>query len=123
MAEYIDKEATIRKILKYSLKEMADPEVIAHVIHIIHDEIPVANVREFDKDIDVPDKNVGKSNADKIRAMSDEELAKLLAAQQAGVVYEVGKKLGIPPALDEKELISFWLDWLKQEESDGDFNT
>ena len=46
-----------------------------------------------------------KTNADRIRAMSDEELAKELAA--------ISGYLACP------EEVSFWLYWLRQEAKDG----
>lgn len=52
-----------------------------------------------------------KTNADRIRAMSDEELAEAFAMQCAGRVCK-----GIP--FDGKnECVKCWLDWLQQEET------
>lgn len=49
-----------------------------------------------------------KTNADKIRAMTDEELAKLLVSTDGD----------FPPNCEDvpvRKLESYWLDWLKQE--------
>ena len=55
---------------------------------------------------DVTDKNVGKmTNADRIRAMSDEELAKFLAVT-------AGDKIG--------GMAKFWLEWLQQTAGEED---
>ena len=54
------------------------------------------------------------TNADRIRAMSDEELAEAFAMQCAGRVCK-----GIP--FDGKnECVKCWLDWLQQEVYNGD---
>ena len=55
---------------------------------------------------DVTDKNVGKmTNADRIRAMSDKELAKFLAVT-------AGDKIG--------GMAKFWLEWLQQPAGEED---
>ncbi|MBO5967319.1 MAG: hypothetical protein J6S14_02340 [Clostridia bacterium] len=46
MKEYIEREAAIRGIVKYSLKEMANPDIIAKVLHVLNDNVPAADVRE-----------------------------------------------------------------------------
>lgn len=55
-----------------------------------------------------------KTNADKIRAMSDEELAALLANTNGDFPPNTPRE-GLPINLCER----WWLDWLKQEVQDG----
>ncbi len=53
-----------------------------------------------------------KSNADRIRAMSDEELAELLVSTDGD----------FPPNCEDvpvRELEAYWLDWLRQEAGNG----
>lgn len=57
------------------------------------------------------------TNADRIRAMTDEELAELLNRMEpkfchAGFDYMIG-------CLEDKDCVVCWLDWLKQEVDDG----
>ena len=52
------------------------------------------------------------TNADKIRSMTDEELAELLVSTDGG----------FPPNCEDvpvRKLEAYWLDWLKQEAEDG----
>lgn len=54
------------------------------------------------------DESWKKTNADKIRAMTDEELAELLVSTDGD----------FPPNCEDvpvRKLESYWLDWLKQE--------
>lgn len=55
-----------------------------------------------------------QTNADRIRQMSDEELAEAFAYQCMGRVCK-----GIPFG-GENECVSCWLDWLRQEVDNGD---
>lgn len=64
------------------------------------------------------------TNADKIRQMSDEELARFVAKAQADILRTVGMALKYPGDLvrdcDLEDATDDWLDWLKQEvESNG----
>ena len=52
-----------------------------------------------------------KTNADRIRAMSDEELADMFEESQLKTV----KAYGNDHLLLKGELKKYWLDWLKQE--------
>ena len=56
-------------------------------------------------------KNIPQTNADRIRAMSDEELAKMV-------------KIGCPPDIERscvgRICEQCWLDWLRQPVKDGD---
>ncbi len=54
------------------------------------------------------------TNADKIRQMSDEELAEAFAMQCRGRVCK-----GMPSD-GKNDCVDCWLDWLKQEVRDGD---
>lgn len=59
------------------------------------------------------------TNADKIRTMTDEELARFTTSIQADVLEKAGKALGYPGTLVKDSDIADsevrWLDWLKQE--------
>ena len=52
------------------------------------------------------------SNADRIRAMSDEELAYRLAINECGICHLREKCFSNDPMIDCEDM---WLDWLKQE--------
>lgn len=56
-----------------------------------------------------------QTNADRIRAMSDEKLAEWIYQVQDGDAYQ--KENFLPPLSK-----SWWLDWLKQEDGDTDGN-
>ena len=59
------------------------------------------------------------TNADRIRAMTDEELAEFIAKAQFGILRSVGMALKYPGDLvrdcDLEDASDDWLDWLKQE--------
>ena len=61
-------------------------------------------------------------NADRIRQMSDEELARQFALAQADTAECLGDALGLPIKYTEEEISDAskeWLDWLKQEVKDN----
>ena len=59
-----------------------------------------------------------QTNADRIRAMSDEELAEFLDATQYREWEEIQEN---PREKDEfRSIVDGWLDWLKQPVKDGD---
>ena len=65
-----------------------------------------------------------QTNADKIRQMSDEELARFVAKAQADILRTVGRALKYPGDIvrdcDLEDAADDWLNWLKQEmESDA----
>ena len=72
----------------------------------------MADVRDYPPYLDYPKEQKKQTNADKIRKMSDEELAKLISD-------------ACPPRHKENRCVRFfqkgdgcqgcWLDWLKQE--------
>ena len=57
------------------------------------------------------------TNADRIRAMSDEELATWLGVYCNG---QTAQEVGKPCASDIGSCEECWLDWLRQEVEDGD---
>ena len=59
------------------------------------------------------------TNADKIRQMSDEELADFIARQRFSVVNPIADKLGIDVATEFIVGRKNVLEWLKQEAHDG----
>mgnify|MGYP003571269534 CR=1 FL=1 len=71
--------------------------------HICQDKIDICRCRNYRQ----------ATNADRIRSMSDEELAGFCAAQRAGVFYKVCEEVGVKPELDASALVSEWLDWLR----------
>ena len=112
MAEYIDKEALMKKIDAWeeSARNGTNPNCkngneyeAAMDIAIMVEEAPAADVRE----------NVIRTQGDKLRAMSDEELATWIAR----VDWDAGLKMR---PLTEYEMRMEWLDWLRQEVDDGD---
>lgn len=64
------------------------------------------------------------TNADKIRAMTDEELARFMTSIQADVLEKAGKAVGYPGTLvKDSDIVDSevrWLDLLKQEVTDND---
>lgn len=62
------------------------------------------------------------TNADRIRAMTDEELARFMTSIQADVLEKAGKAVGYPGTLVKDSDIADsevkWLDWLRQEVSE-----
>ena len=55
------------------------------------------------------------TNADRIRAMSDEELAEFIATQRYAVINPIADKLNIDTASEFAECKKVMLDFLKQE--------
>ena len=53
-----------------------------------------------------------KANADRIRSMTDEELAKWLVLIEQRI-------LELQPTLERPALLADWLEWLKEEVKDG----
>lgn len=64
------------------------------------------------------------TNADKIRAMTDWELARFMTSIQADVLEKAGKAVGYPGTLvKDSDIVDSevrWLDLLKQEVTDND---
>lgn len=55
------------------------------------------------------------TNADRIRAMSDEELAEFLLNRDLGVVEKASKTTGFTYKVDREQCLVDVIDWLKQE--------
>jgi hypothetical protein len=66
--------------------------------------------------------SIKQTNADKIRQMTDEELAQFIAKAQADILRTVGRALKYPGDLvrdcDLEDAADDWLEYLKQEEPD-----
>lgn len=88
------------------LKIKLDEKMIAETANRVLDEFKYngKTIREWANLIANP-----KTNADRIRAMSDEELAEKLATY-----IECDMCPGWPVTCEEK-CTKYWLDWLKQE--------
>ena len=56
-----------------------------------------------------------QTNADRIRAMTDEELAKFLLNRDLYVVEKASKAVGFTYKVDRKQSLANVIDWLKQE--------
>lgn len=58
------------------------------------------------------------TNADRIRSMTDEELARLMTSAQADILKKAGKAIGYPGTLVKDSDIADsevrWLGWLRQ---------
>lgn len=126
MAEYIDKVAATtiptppkenRVYLTDNLDDVFDAgwhEAQRCISNLpaadVRERVPVENVMEYRPVKYDPDEffNRKKTNADRIRAMSDEELAEYLSTMQAHAFYH-GMYHG--KMSDETE----WLEWLRQE--------
>ena len=84
-----------------------------------HLELDCSELREW---IDQKNKNV-KTNADRIRAMSDEELAKIIGKNiDCKICRNMANTDGLCPASiinGELDCSGVWLDWLKKEVEDG----
>ena len=91
--EYIDRERMIKCFCGHCMAEGTEDCIDCYDKKLIQN-LPAADVRE----------NVIRTQADKLRAMSDEELA--------------DKLWSIAHYEQEKRCISDWLDWLKQEVDD-----
>lgn len=59
------------------------------------------------------------TNADKIRAMTDEELAELIAWKQFSAANQIAGTLGINFTTSFNICQKYLLDWLKQEVKDN----
>ena len=59
-----------------------------------------------------------KTNADRIRAMTDEELAEFLLNRDLGVVEKASKAVGFTYKVDREPCLVNVIDWLKQEAGD-----
>ena len=112
MAEYIEREAAI-KLLADACSECEEAceefdgiypdceQCLLHGVKINLFSIPAANVRE----------NVMRTNADRIRAMTDEELARFIFHGCDGrKCVEPGDNESIPHQCER-----CWLEWLQQE--------
>ena len=55
------------------------------------------------------------TKADKIRAMSDEELAEFLTAQQMRLLRKASELFDFPLLINDDQLSAMWLDWLREE--------
>lgn len=55
------------------------------------------------------------TNADKIRAMTDEELASFLWNRDMNIVEKASKAVGFTFRVDEEQCVSNILNWLKEE--------
>lgn len=59
------------------------------------------------------------TNSDRINAMTNEEKARFLAANQLDLLDLVLKPLEIKLDIDKEAVISEWIEWLNQEVDDG----
>jgi len=76
--------------------------------------IKVTSEKDYPPYLDYPKERKKQTNADKIRQMSDEELAMWLTNNVIPRICEIPLSAGAEPMFDK------WFDWLKQEvESDG----
>lgn len=93
---------------------------------IYWDGCPVWEFENIDKDysekrapncpvVPVPFHKIVKTNADRIRAMTDEELADFMTRQRFSVVNLIADRLGINVTSQFLEGRKNSLDWLKQE--------
>lgn len=103
MAEYIEKDAFIRSIEGNPFTT----ESVKSYIRVSVKKFPAADVRE----------NTIRTQADRIRAMSDEELASFVHIMITDAVFIFGHDGATP------DTYSRWLDWLQSpagEVGDGD---
>lgn len=105
MAEYIEKDAFIRSIEGNPFTT----ESVKSYIRVSVKTFPAADVRE----------NTIRTQADRIRAMSDEELAVLLEGCicPSNPCKKVVDRTRTP---DKKACQSCWLDWLQSSAAGGD---
>ena len=71
------------------------------------------NVKDYLPYLDYPKPRKPITNADRIRAMTDEELAEKLCKMQCYGVCPDGKDWAI---CDKDDCQKCWIDWLKEEE-------
>lgn len=95
--EYIEKEAAKKEIARWT--GYIDEDMILR-IQIGLCRLPAANVRE----------NVIRTQADKLRAMGDEELATWLNCMQSNAYHHGRYQSDIKPYPNTNK---GWLDWLK----------
>ena len=74
------------------------------------------NVKDYPPYLDYPKPRKPRTNADRIRSMTDEELADKLEEIQLKTV----KAYGNDDLLLKGELKKYWLDWLKEEATQND---
>lgn len=121
MAEYIDKDRLILCMSDWMLQnapvkagdDTTRADTILDAIKMVEDS-PAANVRE----------NVIRTNADRIRAMDDEELAKWL--WNLCCLEEPFECPAISHPSENVDCKAVWLDWLKSpvgEDDDGGTDT
>lgn len=79
----------------------------------------MAECKDYPPYLDYPKERKKQTNADRVRAMSDMELAEFII----GAVYDFGERPGMCDVCDTvtaNHCGKCWLDWLKQEvESDA----
>lgn len=105
MAEYIEREAALRSVC-YDCTEQGIVEKFCGIPCADYDRInsiPAADVRE----------NVIRTQADKLRAMSDDELAKWL--YNVCCIEEPFECPALSHPQRNVDCRKIWLDWLKQE--------
>ena len=86
-------------------------------INPLHSNLGNDNVKDYPSYLDYPKPRKSQTNADRIRAMSDEELAEKIGES---IDCEVCKTMhhaesGECPCTPHQSCVDFWLDWLRQE--------
>ena len=92
----------------------ADEARLSNIVE--HFEVDLSEIREY---INMKQRrNKPQTNADRIRSMTDEELAEFLVNRDLDVVEKASKAAGFTYKVSREECLKNVLDWLKQEASE-----
>ena len=72
-------------------------------------------IKDYPPYLDYPKPRKPMTNADKLRSMTDKELAEFLMTQQMKLLRKVSELFDFPLLINEEQEGSMWLDWLRQE--------
>lgn len=78
------------------------------------------DVKDYPPYLDYPKERKKQTNADRIRAMSDEELTEFLLNRDLAVLEKASKAAGFTYEVDREQCFVEVIDWLKQEVSPHD---
>lgn len=80
----------------------------------------IDDVKNYPPYFDYPKERKKQTNADRIRAMSDEELTEFLLNRDLNLLEKASKAVGFTYGVDREQCFVEVIGWLKQEaESDG----
>ena len=137
MAEYIDREALIEWLKRIKIKDLSDGLGLCRVIfeddfkkaikempkRIVADAVQMRHgrrdeeVKDYPPYLDYPKPYKAMTNADRIRAMSDEEMAKMLTV--GGGAFTCLECREIEDGKCSMQCVERCLEWLQQQAEGG----